>query len=255
MERLSIGFKGPLPSSSRFKYILTVIDEFSRYPFAYPCSDMNSATVISHLNNLFSLFGTPAFVHSDRGTSFMSAEIRQYLHSNGIATSRTTPYHPQSNGQCERYNGIIWKTVTLILKSKEADISQWETVLTQALHCIRSLLCTSTNETPHERFLGFPRRSPNGHSIPTWLSTPGKVFLRRHVRTSKHDPLVDEVELIEANPMYAHIRYSDGRENTVSTRDLAPTGIADDEPSYPEPDLALNAESLLEQIRDLPRLL
>ena len=35
-ERLNIDFKGPLPSTSRTKYMLTVVDEFSRFPFAFP---------------------------------------------------------------------------------------------------------------------------------------------------------------------------------------------------------------------------
>ncbi|MGL4482017.1 MAG: RNase H-like domain-containing protein, partial [Lactococcus garvieae] len=45
-ERLSIDFKGPIPSHSSNKYLLTIIDEFSRFPFAYPCSDMSTSTVI-----------------------------------------------------------------------------------------------------------------------------------------------------------------------------------------------------------------
>ena len=47
-------------------------------------------------------------------------------------------------------------------------------------------------------------------------------MLRNHRRTSKYDPLVKQVELIEANPCYAHIRYQNGVESTVSLRDLAP---------------------------------
>ncbi|XP_045624310.2 uncharacterized protein [Procambarus clarkii] len=43
-ERLKIDFKGPLTSHSRNKYILTVVDEFSRFPFAFPCSDMTTGT-------------------------------------------------------------------------------------------------------------------------------------------------------------------------------------------------------------------
>jgi len=46
-------------------------------------------------------------------------------------------------------------------------------------------------------------------------------LLRRHVR-SKSDPFYDEVLQLEANPSYAHVRYSNGREDTVSTSDLAP---------------------------------
>ena len=44
-------------------------------------------------------------------------------------------------------------------------------------------------------------------------------MLCRFVRHSKTDPLVDEVQLMDVNPSYAYIRYSDGRESTVSLKD------------------------------------
>jgi len=61
-------------------------------------------------------------------------------------------------------------------------------------------------------------------SIPTWLSAPGPVFLKRHSRSSKYDPIVDEVELVHATPNYAQIRFPSGRESTVPLRDIAPVG-------------------------------
>ena len=77
MERLSVDFKGPLPGKN--KYVLFIVDEFSRFPFAFPCKDMSSATVISCLSTLFNIFGFPLYVHSDRGSSFISRELKQYL--------------------------------------------------------------------------------------------------------------------------------------------------------------------------------
>ena len=108
------------------------------------------------------------------------------------------------------------------------DTSQWEAVLLDALHSVRSLLCTATKCTPHERLFSYQRRSASGNSIPTWLTTQEKVLLKRHVRKSKYDPLVDEVDLIDVNPEYAHVRFSNGKESTVSVRDLAPCGIISD---------------------------
>jgi hypothetical protein len=52
-ERLSIDFKGPLPTATRNAYILTVVDEYSRFPFAFPCPNMQSSTVIMCLNQIF----------------------------------------------------------------------------------------------------------------------------------------------------------------------------------------------------------
>ena len=223
-ERLNIDFKGPIPSSSKNIYILTVIDEYSRFPFAFPCPNLSTQTVKSCLESLFSMCGLPSYIHSDRGSSFMSDDLKSFLTSKSIATSRTTPYNPQGNGQCERYNGIIMKTINLALRQHKLDTKMWEKVLPDALHSIRSLISTSTGVSPHERLFAFQRRSSTGHSIPTWLSTPGPVFLKKHVRGSKYESLVEKVELIEANPQYAHVRFPSGREDTVSIRHLAPMG-------------------------------
>ena len=85
----------------------------------------------------------------------MSKELRTFLTGKGIATSRTTAYNPEGNGQVERYNSVIWKAITTGLKSKNLPVKYWQVVLPDALHSVRSLLCTATNETPHERFFGF----------------------------------------------------------------------------------------------------
>lgn len=231
-ERLNIDFKGPLPSATRNRYILTIVDEYSRFPFAFPCPDVTSKTVIDCLLELFSVFGNPSFIHSDRGSSFMSKELKSFLMDRGVATSRTTAYNPAGNGQVERYNGVIWKTVELALKTKNIDIKYWEYALNNALHCIRSLLCTATNVTPHERMFHHSRRSVNGSSLPTWLTSNGPVFLRRHVRENKYEPVVEQVQLLEANPEYSYVRLPDGRETTVSNRYLAPIGKIGGELNY-----------------------
>ena len=88
------------------------------------------------------------------------------------------------------------------------------------LHSICSLLCVVTNCTPHERFFNFQKRFCSGKSLPTRLSCLGKAFVRRFVRNSKSELVVDEVKLINGNPTYADVRYRSGREATI--RDLAP---------------------------------
>ena len=160
-------FLSPLPV---IIYILTVVDEYSRFPFAIPCSDISSTTVISHLKNIFSVFEMSSFIHSDRGSAFMSHELKTVLTSHGIATSHTTPYNPGGNGQVECYNGIIWKSIQLALRSNNMRTEQWEGVIQPTLHSISYLLCTATNANPHERMFSHPRRSHNGCSIPTWLT-------------------------------------------------------------------------------------
>ena len=194
-ERISIDFMGPKPSTSKNQYILSVIDEYSRFPFAFPCPDTSAETVIRCLKQLFTLCGTPESLHSDRGSHFMATSVQQFLRNRNIAQTRTSPYNPAGNGQCERLNGTLWKAILLTSKSQNLKESQWEQVLPDALHSLRSLLCTATNSTPHERFFLFHRHSTLGSSIPTWLFESKFVLIKRHVRQCKSDPLVDRVEV------------------------------------------------------------
>jgi len=81
-------------------------------------------------------------------------------------------YKFKPHGQCKKFNGTIWKAIQCSLKSRQHPLTHWEDTLSDALHSIRSLLCTSTNCTPHERMFRHARRSVNGTSIPSWLK-PG----------------------------------------------------------------------------------
>ncbi len=140
---------------------------------------MSVLLVIKFLCQLFSLFGMPAYIHSDRGSSFMSEELHQFLMSRGVATSRTTPYNPACNGQVERYNGTIWKTIRMALETCGLPFTHWQDVLPDALHSIRYILCTATNNNHirdssdfrgdhllEDRFqLGFPHQVQSSSSV------------------------------------------------------------------------------------------
>ena len=165
-ERISIDFKGPLPSSTKNCFILTVVDEFSRFPFAFPCASCDAKTVISCLKQLFTLFDMPGYVHSDRGPAFMSQELIAFLNSCGTACSKTSVYNAPGNGQCERYNDVVWNAIMLALKSCNLDIRNWQDVMNDALLFIRSLLCTATNVSPHERFLSISEGQPLASLLP-----------------------------------------------------------------------------------------
>ena len=167
----------------------------------------------------------------------MFSELQTFLTSRGKATSWTSP---QANGQCERLNGVIWKTVLLGLESCKLDVMRWETVLPDALHSIQSLLSMATNCTPHEQLFAYGCCSSGGYTL-----------LRCQIRI-KSDPLVDEVTLLEANPRYAHIHFPDDREDTVSLNDLVLVTAA----PAPPPPQGVDLESAKQQLQlgdqDLP---
>lgn len=108
----------------------------------------------------------------------------------------------------------------MTLHSRKLKLGDWESILPDALHSVRSLLCTSTNTTPHERMFNFERKSTCGKSLPSWVK-PGPVYVRKHVKSSKNDPPVSPATLLHANPEYAHVRLPSGHETTVSIRDIS----------------------------------
>ena len=152
MKQHSIDFKGPIENFNRNNYMLTVIDKYSRFPFAFPCSNINAETVIKCLTQLFLLFVLCSSIYSDRGSGFISKEFIAFLLGKGIAYSRTSVYNPRSNCQCEKYNDVIWCGVKLALKSQNWPLSKWDVVLIDVSHFIHSLLSTATNTTPTSTF-------------------------------------------------------------------------------------------------------
>jgi len=74
----------------------------------------------------------------------MSRDFKAFLAERGIVSSRSSPYHPSGNSQCERVNQAIWKTVKLLLHSRAWPEERWDDVLSEALHSVRTLLCTAT---------------------------------------------------------------------------------------------------------------
>ena len=123
------------------------------------------------------------------------------------------------------------------------------TSVTHALHSICPLLCTATNQTPRERLFNYQRKSSFGTFVPTWLDGQGPVFLKRHVRTSKYDPVVYQVKLVHATPNYGVVRIpSSGRETTVSLHDIAPSNSSDEPKFIRNDDIAptnLNEDSAI----------
>ena len=72
-EHASVDFKGPIVTSPRgTRFLFVVVDDYSRFPFAFACKDTSASSVVNCLSTLFSLSGFPSYVHSDRGTAFLS---------------------------------------------------------------------------------------------------------------------------------------------------------------------------------------
>ena len=77
------------------------------------------------LDEKFHLFGACGYIHSNMCILFTSQEFVFFHAYLRIAESKTPVYNLVSNGQCEKYNNIIWSGVKLSLKRQNLFISKW----------------------------------------------------------------------------------------------------------------------------------
>ena len=108
---LAIDLLGPLPRTLEgYEYILVICDRFTKVTRAVPLKDISAVDVLSaFLDTWVASYGIPDSVLSDKGPQFAAVLWQAVLKALGIDTNYATPYHPQTNGQVERFNKTLVK--------------------------------------------------------------------------------------------------------------------------------------------------
>nr|CAD2171880.1 unnamed protein product [Meloidogyne enterolobii] len=99
-ERIHIDFAGPCKDG---KLYMIIVDAYSKWPEIFGNTTTSAKDSIKNLEWLFSHYGIPKVIVSDNGSPFQSFEFKNYCISKGIHQIFSPPYHPQSNGQAERF--------------------------------------------------------------------------------------------------------------------------------------------------------
>ena len=62
-------------------------------------------------------FGMPTRIHTDQDRHLQAQVVTEICKLFKVNQSRTTPYHPQGNGQCERMNQSILNVLRTLCES------------------------------------------------------------------------------------------------------------------------------------------
>ena len=90
------------------RYVLVMVDCFSRWTEACPLSDKTAISVAdAFFSNIVCRFGMPSVIHSDQGREFENKVMHELCILGGAHKTKTTPCHPESDGLVERFNRTL----------------------------------------------------------------------------------------------------------------------------------------------------
>ena len=153
MDYLSLeSFKGNIEN------VLVITDHFTRYALAYPSKTQTAqATARILWDNFICHYGFPERFISDQGRNFESDLIKELCKIAGVKKVHTTPYHPQGNGQCERFNSTLCNMLGTLSEEEKSDWKSHLGCMTHAYNCTKH---ASTTYSPYYLMFGRHPRLP-----------------------------------------------------------------------------------------------
>ena len=176
---ISVDFVTQLPPSNGYDAIMVVVDRFTKYSIFIPCMTALSTldTAQLFIDHVFSKFGLPQEIISDRGPQFTSRLWEALLPLLGIRPCRSTAYHPQSDGQTERVNQTMEQYLRCYSNSSQ---DRWASDLPLAQFSYNNSVHASTGMSPFEANLGYSPSFALGPKLA--CDVPAATDLATHIK-------------------------------------------------------------------------
>ena len=159
LERVAMDILGPLPRShSENKYILVVVDCFTKWTEAYAIPNQEATTIAKTLVVEFICrYGAPMQILTDQGRQFESLLFTEICTLLDIDKTRTSSFHPQTNGLVEGFNRTLEEMLRAFVSDHQQD---WDTYLPMLLMAYRATPQESTGISPFCLMMGHETQLP-----------------------------------------------------------------------------------------------
>ena len=175
-QRVHVDFAGPFQGSMFF----VAVDAHSKWPEVHLMSSTTTAKTLDVLRKIFSAHGLPDQIVSDNGPQFVSSEFAYFMKQNGVKHTRSSPYHPSTNGLAERFVQTMKQSLKASAKS-DRSLSQR---LYDFLLTYRTSPHTTTGVSPSALFLNRELRTRFDLLKP---SQEGRVMEKQSQQKTDHD--------------------------------------------------------------------
>ena len=158
LELVHMDYLSLEPSKGNIENVLVITDHFTRYALAYPSKTQTAqATARILWDNFICHYGFPEKFIFDKGRNFESDLIKELCKIAGVKKIHTTPYHPQGNGQCERFNSTLCNMLGTLSEEEKSDWKSYLGCMTHAYNCTKH---ASTTYSPCYLMFGRHPRLP-----------------------------------------------------------------------------------------------
>lgn len=169
----------PLLSAGGAAYLVTIVDDFTRFKAVVPVSSKGLAKdAVIQIANLWAnqTDKRVKVVRSDGGKDCTGGAWPSWLREKGITHQTTTPYTPQPNGAAERYNRTVIEHVLALLADNVIDAEYWAEAVLTVNYLGNHVTQGHRGGTPYEAFHGS--KPDVGYlriiGCSAWLRVPGE---------------------------------------------------------------------------------
>ena len=158
-QQIAMDIVGPLPVTTEgHRYLLTIIDRFTRYVTAIPLKEISARNVAkAFVNNWVYIYGPPKQILTDNGTQFASNTFKAVNSLLRVKQLFTTPYHPECNGMIERFHKYLKERLKYKANDRNLDYfngDDWDIHIPNICHSYNIAVHSVTKYAPYELLFG-----------------------------------------------------------------------------------------------------